>query len=269
MRPLTRGGVLLALVCGAWASQGRAQETHIDFRGWPLPLDTKFFGPQAQEYCRVQADGLRLTLPADRPDGQAVGVSFPVRLAGDFDVIARLEVLDAEQPKTGYGVGVLLGVKHSIRIGRLRRAEGDVILWDRNIAIGSGKPVMEGKAFPCSERELRLRLKRQGDTLHFLWAPGLEGGDFQELDRCEFPDDVRLVKLIAQTNKQPCRLDVRVLELRIASGPLAATADSATAPAAPERGRRLWWLLPAVVAVLLAAGVLALRRKPDRTSARK
>src|SRR5262245_2574279 len=74
-----------------------------DFRGQSLPSAVRLTGPQVGKFARVEAEGLRITLPRDRKDVAAqVGFSIPLNVRGDFEITADVELLHADVPPTGY-----------------------------------------------------------------------------------------------------------------------------------------------------------------------
>jgi DNA-directed RNA polymerase subunit RPC12/RpoP len=75
---------------------------------------------------------------------------------------------------------------------------------------------MEAGMAPCTEKVARLRLRRTNAILHYLWAPGTGGDNFEEFHQCEFGDeDLQHVIVSGVTGRKPCNLDVRITELRI------------------------------------------------------
>ena len=117
----------------------------IDRDGSPLLLiataeglrQLKPFGDLSAVVLQSEPQGFRLTLPSKRPDLGPVGLSLATALRGDFEVTTTFEILKAEEPKTGHGVGVLLAITPAARIGRLVRADGrQVVLWDRWVVVG-------------------------------------------------------------------------------------------------------------------------------------
>jgi hypothetical protein len=173
-------------------------------------------GPQVGRFASVEAEGLRIQLPKDRKDRAQVGFSVPLQLQGDFEVTATFEIVSAEVPKTGYGVGATVGVDDRARVGRYARPRGDqVILWDYWPVI-DGVRKMEGRASPCIATAGRMRLRRSGALLHFEWAPATTGDDFEELHATEYgTDDTKFFTFVAESSGQPCAVDIRVTELRI------------------------------------------------------
>ena len=65
---------------------------------------------------------------------------------------------------------------------------------------------------------LMLRLKREGGQLLYLLGAGLEGESYEELQPKTFgPKDIQQVLVRVTTGKQPCSVDVRLIDLRIRS----------------------------------------------------
>ena len=86
-------------------------------------------------------------------------------------------------------------------------------------------------------------MKREGRVLHYLWGPGATGDEFNFVHQIEFGDeDIRNIRLSALTGRQPCDVDVRLIDLKVRS------AGSATTEARTNR-----WLVAA--AVLMGVGL--------------
>jgi hypothetical protein len=105
----------------------------------------------------------------------------------------------------------------------------------------------------------RLRFKRTGKTLQFLWSAGLAGDDFEKIHECDYPEEVRNVRLFAETNRQPRNLDVRLVDLRIHGGPVMAESTDWL----PHRSW-LWAALLIVLALSMMTAWLYLRQKRER-----
>lgn len=233
-----------------------------DFRGRPLPAKLQPFGPQADELIKPEAEGLRMTLPKDRASVKPVGLSLPLAVGGDFEVTAAFEILQAEEPPPGkqsYGVGVLVSVNQSARVGRLARAKGkQVVTWDHWATVDGERKFLLG-AVPSEGQRGRLRLKREMTTLHFLWSPDLAGDTFKEIHQSEF-DAPEITQLWFELNTdwsggQNGALDVRLLELQVrASRPVAPVIAAAEEEPKTEPSK---WLRPAVMVALAILLVLA------------
>jgi hypothetical protein len=84
-----------------------ASRFYQDFRG--RPIDRGFFkltGHQSQ--IKEEAEGLRITLPAQGAKPMPTGLVANFRVAGDFEITTSYELLKADQTADGSGVGVQL-----------------------------------------------------------------------------------------------------------------------------------------------------------------
>jgi hypothetical protein len=267
---------LIALIALAAHAGGGdpEQDVHHDFRGQPLPESLTLFQPKDQSYIHPEAEGLRITLPKERKDLAAVGLARTAVIRGDFEITLTYEILEAEAPpQFTFGVGVNIYVKKAepraegATLCRLVRDNGQqVVFFDRSHVLPGKEPAFTGDAAPCADKVGRLRLHRTGTVLHYLRAPGIAGDDFEEVHRCEFgAEDIQRVELRGTTGRYPCKLDARLLEVRIRSGPSIPIRELAAPPApAPEKGRRLLLLLAALAVIAVTGAGLALRRFVQR-----
>jgi hypothetical protein len=200
-----------------------------------------------------------------------MGLTLPLELSGDFEITAAFEVLHAEEPppvSRSYGIGVLLSVNESARVGRLYRARGNrVVTWDHWAGPSDNRRFLLGAA-PAKGKSVRLRLKRTNTILRMLWAPGTEGDTFQDIHQFEFgADDLNRVRLElnADLGRKPGALDVRLLKLTIRSSGL--TADPTADPEERRAGRSKAWLVAAGICALalllvpLVAWLLAAKKR--------
>jgi hypothetical protein len=188
-----------------------------DFRGKPLPKQVSLAASQAEAVCEVEPEGLRITISKKTttfPPG-GVGIKANIALKGDFETTASVEILKAEPPQAGAGVGVGLFVATStktadVSINRVILPNGRQVLmnWWRG---------QKNKNYaPCTETTLRLRLRRIGDEMYYLWSPALTGDDFQLAGKTTLgPKDVEFVRLTAITDQKSYDIDVRWLDLEI------------------------------------------------------
>lgn len=237
------------------------QELYFDFRGQPLPGELTLVGNDAGQLVRSEPEGLRITSPAGGLRGP-VGVGTRFRIQGDFEVTATVEILRADIPKQGFGVGATLYLQRvdppteGTNIGRLMRPKGDKIMWDRRYDPPGEKPKFAGNSQPCSDKLVRLRLQRSGGQLAYLWAVGATGGDFSTLHQSEFgTDEVQQVMLRART-EGPYQIDIRLIDLRVRSGSVQVNAIPPVdvVPQSATHGSRRWLLVALLLALLLTTG---------------
>src|SRR5882724_5767107 len=87
------------------------REFHQDFRGGPaLHPALKLVGPDAGAVAERENLGMRITLAPTRAVNHPVGIKTMFSLSGDFEITAAYELLAADRPKDGYGVGVALNI---------------------------------------------------------------------------------------------------------------------------------------------------------------
>jgi Protein of unknown function (DUF1583) len=239
-----------------------------DFRGSrPMLPSLQLLAPDADAVSTPEDGGLRITLPATRQDTQPVRLATKSGLSGDFELTGTFELLAADRPSSGYGVGVTLNVatdvtrKKFAKVGRLLRVkEGSVFLsefWNKE------RPKdYRVQSIPTEARSGRLRLVRKGATLHYLAADGPKN-DFREIYQGTFgTEDLAQVHFVVSSSGSPGNaVDARLVDLRISSGGF--IPDHASEPAPPpEPGRAgaLWGTLAALILVLLGAGMVAVLR---------
>ena len=167
-------------------------------------------------------------------------------IQGDFEITATLEILHADQPKDGFGVGASLFINkvdpaaEGATLGRLVRPKGkQVVFWDQGFGKKKDELQFDIEYRPYSENQMRLRLNRAGTQLSYLLGKGLQGENFDELPTKEFGgNDIEKVIVRVTTGKQPVLVDVRLIELRIRSS--AAPATPIPAAKATVQGSRDW-----------------------------
>jgi predicted RNA-binding Zn-ribbon protein involved in translation (DUF1610 family) len=240
-------GLLLAASGCSSEEKTYAHEFFFDFRGKPLMLDA-LVAPNQPQFVRPEPEGLRIALPKDRTDLSPLALGTRFGLSGDFDVSAALEILRAETPAEGFGVGPTLFINKIDRhyegatLGRLLRAKDkDIILADLVTGKAGPERKFEVHTKPSSDQRFRLRYKRTGAQLSYFVGKGFEGDAFEEMPARTFGEDpLSQIVMIVTTGKQPAEVDVRWIDLRIrCDGVRGAIPASAVIvePAAPSRIR--------------------------------
>ncbi len=167
-----------------------------------------------------------------------VGLVMTSPVRGDFEITAGYQLLHADRPAAGYGVGFEIFIRtdtptnESITFSRVVRVEeGDVYSCSRN-TIREGKPYHSVKYVPTSSAAGRLRLTRRGAEVAFAAAEN--GRDaFQVLCRYTLgADDLNMVRIAAQPGRAPAAVDLRIVDLTICSGG-PPTADDLAVPPLP------------------------------------
>lgn len=245
-------------------------EIHADFRGKPAPKELQLMGKPPQEFLKEEPEGYRITLPDTwiHPFG---GVGYRTRfgIKGDFQITAAFEILKADVPQKGYGVGAMLFLNQeeprncTASLARVVRANNNQIVFLEHVYKNKdGKNVyVEHK---CKDTKLRLRMKRVDKALYYYWAPGFEGDNFEQIRVVQdFGDgDLTAARINAITGREPCNVDVRFISLHIGSGglqkdpnvaPLPPPRSQEDTPAPPVEGGKSW-----VMVFVIIGGVLIL-----------
>jgi hypothetical protein len=259
-------GIVVAVLLASAGQMG--EEFYQDFRrGSGVHPALSLFGPNATQVTSGEAQGLRITLPANRPDKAAVGVSPRFAISGDFEITVGYEILSADEPPSGLGAGV--GVWGQIRsdppqamsVACLQRPEkgtGFVAQFAHERTPDGKRDFKQKLLASGAAKKGRLRLARTGSDLSFLVAEG-ESDTFEELHRVSVrPDDVKPLRITASTNNAACGVSIRLVDLRIRADQLPGAARPA------ETGGWRVWLVAflLVIAVGVTGGFLLWRYRP-------
>jgi serine/threonine protein kinase len=193
------------------------------------------FGPDAESYVRTDAQGLRITLPADRPDCNNVGVELVSRIHGDFDINLGYELLAIGEPIPIPGAGVQMRLlfdpsapmetltrirspyppRPVARYGRVGH-DGDIFAAFRLTTMANGNETgfNAGVRVRAEASRGRLRLTRTGTRLHYLVAD--EGDPYCLLRSEEIgAADAETLRLFGFSGWGPVAVDVRLTALAI------------------------------------------------------
>ncbi len=229
-----------------------AQQAHVaafyhDFRGGrALPAGFRLTGADAAVTAQPEDAGFRITVPANQEQRVRVGLEmFPI-VEGDFEITAGYEILHADRPQSGEGVGFefYIGTAPMVDgLGVLRLArlfEGDVYMVSRSTN-QDGKIQFKHTFKPTQATSGRMRMTRRGAEVAVSAAEGA-ADDFRELCRYDLgPEDVGVIWLNAFVGASPHGVDLRIIDLKIQAGEV--VADSVVPPADPGAaitGSRGW-----------------------------
>jgi serine/threonine-protein kinase len=278
---LVAAGLVLAFLAqvAPVAEPPRPPVLHQDFRGGKEPVaPLRLYGPDANTCTRPEKEGLRLTLPSERPTVEAIGVALNEPVTGDFRITAGYELLQADKATTGYGVGFELWVvtrtptQEAIALSHVRRPDrADGYMCSRGSS-KSGKRTYDIRYTPETATRAQVRITRTGAEA-VCWAAAGDGGAFRELCRFDLgTEDLKMVRLSAHTGKAHAGLDLRLLDVTIASDEPIPGVEVAAAPGPggpPPRGKS-WLAATGILGLLLVVGcgVAAwLYRRPRRAAA--
>ncbi len=236
----------------AWEYRCDFRDGRYDYR-W-LHLEPN--GPLAS-LAKPDRRGLRIAIPP-KTDCRGVGAFTLFGVHGDFEVTASFEILRADRPREGDGVGPELylravdGWDHYASMARMLRADHAEpqlrVAWGEK---GDGRPRSPGARDRTDLKAGRFRIARAGSTVHYLVAAN-ESDAFREVARNEFgTGDLNTVRLMALVNGSGAALDVLWTDLTIRAEALPGFTDGRP----PEPQRASWWLLLAGLSGVTALGI--------------
>jgi len=256
----------IAILLFAAAGGELKDEFYQDFRGGkPIHPVMRIFGPDLDRVMAHEPMGLHIRVAADRKQFGPVGVSPKFHISGDFEITATFQLLSADPGYFSAGVNLRVISGHPMRIAadfaRYNWSGEGGVFFTHVVRIKEAALEKPEKDRTEEDREHdvslfattagygRLRLKREGSTLHYLVAEEDEE-TFRELVQKEFTADDCIVRFVCYTG--PKRgADVRLVDLRIRAEKLPVT----TAP--PRRlGPLAWGVI--IVACALALTLLGL-----------
>ena len=269
-----------------------AQEYLNPLKGQPDDLrKLALVGPDAKEVVTLEPEGLRIRLPAGFEGERLMhGVNSGMIAKGDFEITASFEVLRepglGEAGDKGTKVHLLVTATNpaSDLAGFSRHVKGKgptkYTAWRNQWDDATRKNKQKFKGFDVKGTKWRFRLTRAGSTLSYYLAE--EGdADFRRLQQHDYvEDDVKDIRVVAQTGGPLAALDVRVTDLRIRAESLpnleaaeakqGAKQDAQQAEAKPGLGNSTIWLAAGLGAILLLGLVVAIwqrRRAPNAVGA--
>ena len=187
-----------------------------DFRNNPLPAELYLWNVRVNDHVQFQPEGLLIQVPKTYAINPKAGIGLRTRfgLKGDFDIRATFVGFVGVSPPAGGGVHLGMYM-HSLGGGdvQLSRAvrpnNNQGILWK-----WFTRPYAEGMT-PSADNSGRLRFKRTKSTLYLMWAPGVQGDNFQTIHQCHFGNsDIGWAALNVNTSGAPCDITVRLLDWR-------------------------------------------------------
>lgn len=261
----------LILLLALGAADALADEIYQDFRG--KDVDEQLFrlqGPDAALRIKPEPQGLRITLPPD-PKGTrtlGLGTRFPVK--GDFEITVGYEILQAERPTKGSGVGLEIYLNTDTPTNEAlvfyraaRPKEGEVYMCDWK-TMKAGKRETIRRHFPTDSKSGHLRLDRKGTEVTF-WAAAGAAENYQELCRYDWGAmDLRGVALRAWGAES--LVDIRITDVRIRDRSESIPAKNDVSPTLSRW--RVWLVAGMLAAGLIAAGLLWTWRRRTRRGER-
>ncbi len=193
-----------------------------DFRNRPIDEQSLKYEPaSAARHVQVEAEGLRISLPGEQVNRQPTGFKTRFRVQGDFDVVVSYELLQADRPSKGPGIGVTLYLvcdnpaKDALMLGRVNRKEDNGYNCNKMFKDANGKRHFLNEPVASQSRSGKLRLVRRGSVVTFLVAEeGFEA--FRKLCERELSDDLAYVRVAGDAgNADSPPLEVRIVDFEV------------------------------------------------------
>ncbi len=218
------------------------------------------------EGIRFEAAGTRITLPAGVVGTPPAGLVTNAKVHGDFEITVSFEILKADRPPTGFGVGVSLyaainpDANNAVSLAHRLMPDGKTVFISNRMTPAKDGLKHHVQTLPSTEAIGKLRLQRVGSRLRFLVADG-NHSDFVQVDEVEFsPEDVRYVQFGGNTGGSASGLDLRLLDFTLRAEKLADTGDFSPdmAAAVSPMARSKKWLiaLALCIGIFLSSGAL-------------
>lgn len=224
MRHVRRFIIQLAvasLLLGSWPARAEqpAEDYEFDFSNGRFDADALipmgYDSPFSMRFIRPERNGLRIAIPSSQGRSRPkMGLFAAFKLEGDFEITAGFDLVKADAPEVGMGVGANLYImaEGSLNGATLRRCvapdgqEAFFVHWALRQADGSRRA--DAMYVSAQSREGKLRLARTGTKLSYLVAEG-DDLEFREIKAVEFgADPVSLIQLQAVTDGAAKNVDM-------------------------------------------------------------
>jgi hypothetical protein len=263
--------MMLMLLSLGQAPDKFGAEFHPDLRD-PKLIDSTMrpTGPGLEQ----DEHGVRIRLPGGQGKLPPTNLVTNFGVRGDFEATLSYEILRADQPTSGYGVGVSLyaaidpTTKNAVSLGRRVLTDGATkFVSNRQQPVG---PPNHTRFMDSGAAKGKLRILRIGWIVHFLVQEG--DADFVELNRVDWAeDDLVQINVGANAGNSDAGLDVRLLDFTLKAEELPRKAAPVEKPPPDDEVTRPRWrsLVPAAIAlamILVASAAAAWWRQRRRNN---
>jgi S1-C subfamily serine protease len=184
--------------------------------------------------------GLRITFPAGRGKLRDTGVFTTFSVRGDFEATVSFEILKADRPKDGRGVGPLLYAGNhtendAVVLARRLLPDGKAVFVADRVQRVQGKSTQQIKTLPSTATAGQLRLERQGTTVRYRVREG-DDPEFVTVAEVAFgKGDVSVIETAGGTGGSEAGLDLRILDFTVRAAALPGLAGSGPNPPGPRQ----------------------------------
>jgi serine/threonine protein kinase/WD40 repeat protein/ribosomal protein L37AE/L43A len=230
-----------------------AARFHRDFHG--ASLDDPVLRPVGSG-VETDGAGVRVRMPAGHGEQTPAALGAKLTIHGDFEITGSYEILRADQPTKGFGVGVNLyaqidgETKNAFSLARRIVPDGKTLYHSDRMLLVDGKETHRVRPFPTDATSGKLRLKRVGPVVRYLVAEGTRP-DFVQLDEVEVgTDDIRYIRFGGHTGGSESGLDLRLLDFTVEAEQLSGIPESALDN--PGDRPKRWLVTAAILSSALA-----------------
>ena len=187
----------------------------------PPELPLTLFGVKAAQVTHPAQRGLHIQVDPNPEQIIRVGVNLPARFHGDFEITAGYEIVRADVPEHGHGVGMSLlaeldsPINEVLELLRLARVNEDQVYGCARISGAPGDQKFHHHWFPTRSKAGHLRMTRRGAELTYS---AREGGveTFEELFHLTCgTEDLQRIRFAAFLGHAPNSVDVYLKDLRV------------------------------------------------------
>jgi serine/threonine protein kinase len=257
-------GLAMWLAAGVDQKEGAAPTNlkatfHQDLR--MAELTTPLLRPIGEE-VRFERSGVRITMAPENRVPRPTGIVANFKVQGDFEITGTYEILKADRPKTGYGVGVSMYAainpddNDAVSLARRVMTSGKTMFLSDRMQPPNEPPPHKTNTLASRTTTGELRLKRVGAQILFLVREG-DDRQFALVEALPWKRfDIRWIQFGGNTGSaKNCGLDVRLLDLTIRAealpGAVETVEDSSTGEVGVF-GKRGWLTAGLVMGLTLS-----------------
>jgi serine protease Do len=202
---------------------------HLDFRTTDYSPDT-MLQAGLEEILRDEK-GLLIRFPTGEGNRQDTGLSTVFSIRGDFEATVSFEVLKADQPNAGDGVGAIMDGwidphgNNTVSLARRLLPNGKMVFVVDRAQRVQGKWTHHLKSLPATATAGKLRMEREGALLRCRVSEG-KNAEFVTVAEIDIGRaDMNGIKVGGSTDRSESGLDLRLVDLTVRAEVLPGLSD--------------------------------------------
>jgi S1-C subfamily serine protease len=226
------GTVRKPMECSVTAAQPLGQlkaKFHLDFRTTDYSPDT-MLQAGLEEILRDEK-GLLIRFPTGEGNRQDTGLSTVFSIRGNFEATVSFEVLKADQPNAGDGVGAIMDGwidphgNNTVSLARRLLPNGKMAFVVDRAQRVQGKWTHHLKSHPATATAGKLRMEREGALLRCRVSEG-KNAEFVTVAEIDIGRaDMNGIKVGGSTGRSESGLDLRLVDLTVRAEVLPGLSD--------------------------------------------